>query len=144
MSAVAAAPSAPLLSAQWFRVAALRPRVDRQARVERQVVRTQVWHLLTRADGSATFRMNAPAWSAVARCTGRLTVQQAWDCALAEHGDDAPTQDEFIDMLARLQAAGLMSFDKRPDFGAQRVAADPRPAEPADGAARSRDRKSVV
>ena len=115
--------AAPLLSAQWFRVASLRPLLPPQQPSQRLHQRGEVWHVLTLADGTRSFRLNTAAWHTVARCNGRRTTQQLWDLALAEFGDGAPTQDELLSILARLHAAGLLSFDRRPDFGASSAAA---------------------
>jgi putative peptide zinc metalloprotease protein len=116
---------APLHSSQWFRVAGLRPRLDEQASVQRMVVRGEVWQVLTRADGRRGLRLNATAWVTIGRCDGRHTLQRLWDTTLAELQDDTPTQDELLAILARLHAAGLMSFDRAPDFGSSAPAADP-------------------
>ena len=110
-----AAPS--LLSSQWFRVARLRPRLDAAAQVRRMVVRGEVWHALVRADGTRSFRMNGAAWSLFGRCDGSLPLQRLWEIALREAGDAAPTQDEVLDGIARLQAAGFLSVDRPADFG---------------------------
>ena len=118
-AAALAGAGAPLLSAHWFRVATLRPRLDAQAQVLRRPVRGAVWRIVTSADGTRSVRLDALAWAAVGRCDGRLTLQRLWEAVLAEHGDDVPTQDELITLLARLHAAGLMSFDRAPDFGAR-------------------------
>jgi putative peptide zinc metalloprotease protein len=128
---------APLLSAQWFRMSGLRPQLDSAARVERVVVRGEVWHVLVRADGTRSLRLNAAAWCAIGRCDGGHTVQRLWDIALGELGDGAPTQDELLGILARLHAAGLLSFDRRPDFGAPDRAPLPDQAGPAAGPGRS-------
>ena len=114
--------AAPLLSAQWFRVATLCPLLPPQLLSQRHHQRGQVWHVLTLADGTRSFRLNAAAWHTVARCNGRRTTQQLWDLVLAEFGDAAPSQDELLSILARLHAAGLLSFDRRPDFGAAAAA----------------------
>jgi len=114
--------SAPLLSAQWYRVAALRPRLDAQLCVERVTYRGEVWYLLARADGSRNFRLNAAAYAFVGRCDGASTMQRLWDLMLAELKDDAPTQDELLLLLAKLHAAGLVGFDHKPDFGARHAA----------------------
>jgi putative peptide zinc metalloprotease protein len=95
----------------------LRPRLDPQAHVERVLYRRQIWHVLVRADGSRSFRLNAPAYAFVGRCNGQLSVQRLWDLLLTELKDDAPTQDELLQLLARLHAVALVSFDRRPDFG---------------------------
>ncbi|MEY2874655.1 MAG: hypothetical protein RLZZ373_2026 [Pseudomonadota bacterium] len=109
---------APLLSAQWFRVAGLRPLLDGQATVQRMAVRGAVWQVLTRPDGSRSVRLNAAAWITIGRCDGRHTLHRLWEMTLTELRDDAPTQDELLGLLARLHQTGLMSFDRQPDFGA--------------------------
>ena len=114
-----------LTSAQWFRVAALRPQLDAQARVQRVTYRRAVWHVLQRGDGARSHRLNAAAYAFVARCNGRLSLQRLWELLLHEQRDAAPTQDELLRLLARLHAAALISFDRRPDFGPQGVLHEP-------------------
>ena len=121
--------SAPLLSPQWFRVASLRPRLDPQVQAERVSYRRQTWHVLARSDGSRSFRLNGGAYAFAARCDGQHSVQRLWELSLAEAKDAAPTQDELLTLLARLHEAGLVGFDRRPDFGQQNALATP--AEPA-------------
>ncbi len=120
--------SEPLTSAQWFRVAALRPQLDAQARVQRVAYRRAVWHVVQRGDGTRSFRLNAAAYAFVARCNGQLSLQRLWEMLLHEQRDAAPTQDELLRLLAQLHAAALLSFDRRPDFGPQGVLHEPLPA----------------
>jgi putative peptide zinc metalloprotease protein len=116
--------AAALTSEQWFRVSALRPKFDLRARVQRVRYRRQPWHVVTRADGTRSFRLNATAYAFVARCNGTLTLQRLWEVLLQEWQDEAPSQDELLRLLAKLHAAALMSFDRRPDFGPQGVLVD--------------------
>lgn len=104
--------AAPLHSPQWFRVSALRPRLDPAVQVRRQWVRGQRWHVLQRSDGLRSVRLNAAAWGLVGRCDGQATLQKLWEWSLRESGDAAPTQDEVLDLVARLQSAGLLSVDR--------------------------------
>lgn len=131
MSAGTLRPSTPMMSPQWFRLAGLRPRLDPQAKVDRLVSRREVWHVLVRADGTRSFRLNAAAWAVVARCDGRRSVHQLWLLALSQLGDAAPTQGELLDILVRLHAASLVSFDRQPDFGGA-DAPEPAAASAAD------------
>ena len=101
----------------WFRLAGLRPLLHSAVGQQRLVLRGQVWQTLVGADGRRSLRLNAAAWSAVARCDGQHTVQQLWQITTTEHGDQAPTQDELLHMLAQLHAAAMLSFDRTPDFG---------------------------
>ena len=127
-------PSAPLLSPNWFRAATLRPRLDPQVQAERVSYRRQVWHVFVRADGSRSFRLNGSAYAFAARCDGSHTMQRLWELLLAEFRDDAPTQDELLALLARLHDAGLVGFDRRPDFARSGA---PATAEVAASAARN-------
>ena len=112
----ASLPASPLLSAQWFRVAGLRPRLVPAAAIERVRQRQQTWHLLSRAGGGRSFRLNDAAWGFAGRCDGRLSVQQLWDLLLAEHRDASPTQDELLQLMSQMHAAGLLEFDRPPTF----------------------------
>lgn len=121
--------SAPLLSAQWFRVANLLPRLDPQARIERVRYRRQTWQLLSRGDGSHSLRLDAAAWAFVGRCDGRFSVQRLWERLLSERRDEAPTQDELLRLMAQLQAAGLLAFDRPAALG-RHVSGAPAAADP--------------
>jgi putative peptide zinc metalloprotease protein len=129
MNVSATTAAAPLLSPQWFRVANLRPRLDPQLHAEPVSYRRQRWFVLVRADGSRSFRLNRSAYAFAARCDGQFSVQRLWELLLAELKDAAPTQDEVLALLARLHEAGLVGFDRRPDFGQQGALA--ATAEPA-------------
>ena len=102
-------------SARWYRVAGLRPRLAPQLRVRRQRVRGESWIVVSSPAGGRTVRLSAPAWQIAARLDGTRTVQQLWDRALAS-GEDPPTQDELIDLLAQLREAALLQFDPAADF----------------------------
>ena len=135
MSSAAAA--APLLSAQWFRVASLRPQLDTQVQIERVSYRRRHWFVLVRSDGSRSFRLNTAAYAFAARCDGRLSMQRLWELLLAEFKDDAPTQDELLQLASRLRESGLLGFDRRPDFGTTIAA-------PADAATDAQKKNSLL
>src|SRR6185295_7043394 len=48
------------------------------------------------------------------RLDGRRSVQELWDLLLGS-GDDPPTQDEIIELLAELREAALVRFDSPAD-----------------------------
>ena len=104
-----------LYSPRWYRVASLRPRLSPNARLRRQRLRGETWYLLADALGGRSVRLNASAYAIAGRCDGRRTVQELWDRSMAGAGD-AITQDEVIDLLARLREAALVQFDRSADF----------------------------
>jgi putative peptide zinc metalloprotease protein len=96
-----------LHSPRWHRVAALRPRLAEGLSVRRQHVRGVTWIVLHQPARGRSLRLNPSAWRLAARLDGSITVQALWDAALA-HGEEPPTQDELIELLAQLRDAGLL------------------------------------
>lgn len=108
----------PLVSAAWYRVAGLHPRLDARASVARQVVRGQVWHLLTESGTGRQLRLNPPAYAFAGRCDGTHSVDEVWHLLLETMGDAAPSQDDILQLLARLQRGGVIHFDSAPNLAA--------------------------
>ena len=96
-----------LHSPRWHRVAALRPQLAEGLSVRRQHVRGVTWIVLHQPARGRSLRLNPSAWRLAARLDGSITVQALWDAALA-HGEEPPTQDELIELLAQLRDAGLL------------------------------------
>ena len=110
----------PLHSDRWHHVAALRPRWRMHARSDRQVVRGATWHIVCGDGRSGTLRLDAGAWSIVGRCDGHRTMQAIWDEALAEDPAGAPSQDEAIELLARLVDERCLACEGLPDVAVLR------------------------
>lgn len=103
--------SRSLFSPLWYRVARQSPRLDTDVRVERQRSRDELWYVLRDPVSGRHFRVNEHAYQFVGRCDGARTVQAIWDDLLDRLGDDAPTQDEVIVLLDRLDESGLIVTD---------------------------------
>ena len=108
----------PLVSAAWYRVAGLRARLDARVGMARHVVRGKVWHVLTEAGTGRQLRLNPPAWAFAGRCDGTRSVDDIWHLLLDTMGDAAPTQDDILQLLSRLQQAGAMHVDSAPNLAA--------------------------
>ncbi len=96
----------------WYRVGPLRPRISVHARVTRQSFAGRVAYVLEDPAGGPYHRLSAPAYFFIGLLDGRRTVGDAWDACNAQLGDDAPTQRECVEALARLQLAGLLVGDE--------------------------------
>ncbi|RYZ03540.1 MAG: PqqD family peptide modification chaperone [Comamonadaceae bacterium] len=103
-----------LHSAAWHRVAGLRPALAAGTRIVRQPARDLVWHLVVEPGTGRLLRLNPAAWAFVGRLDGRSTVDGLWRRLLALQGEQAPTQDEVLQLLAQLARAGLVVFDAAP------------------------------
>lgn len=104
----------PLVSGSWYRVAPLRPSLVGGLKVVRQRVRDQLWHVLVEPGSGRQLRLNPAAYAFAGRCDGRATVENLWQGLLAQQGDDAPTQDDILRLLAQLFRAGMLQFDAAP------------------------------
>jgi len=103
-------------SANWYRVASVRPRLAPQAQAQRQLFRGVAWYVLFDPVNQRTLRLTPQAWHVVARMDGRHTVQALWDDAARTLGRDAPPQDDLIQLLAQLHEANLLLSDAMPDL----------------------------
>ena len=121
--------SAALFSAQWYRVARLRPKLCAQVRVQPQHWREQRWYLLSDAASGRQHRIDESAYQFIGRCDVQRTVHEVWNALLEQQPDSAPTQDEVLALLGQLgeaellQAAGAASTEallQRRDEGQRR------------------------
>ncbi|MFM1988869.1 MAG: hypothetical protein RJA99_1826 [Pseudomonadota bacterium] len=110
----------PLHSDRWHRVATLRPRWRLHARTDPQRVRGETWHVVSGDGRGGSMRLDAAAWSIAGRCDGRRTMQAIWEEAVAEDPAGAPTQDESIELLARLVDERCLVCEGLPDVGVLR------------------------
>lgn len=106
---------APLQSQLWYRVSSLRPRLLSRARLFRHLYRGQVWYLLQDPASSRVHRFTPAARLVIAAMNGERTVQELWQLAADRLADDAPTQDELLQLLGQLHGADLLATDVPPD-----------------------------
>ncbi|WP_326541060.1 biotin/lipoyl-binding protein [Pseudorhodoferax sp.] len=105
----------PLLHPQWYRVAELRPRPRAGVRMALQRVRGETWHVLTDPVTGRHHRFNRSAYALLVACNGERSLDAVWTRRVEAAGDDAPTQGEAIDVLARAFEANLLVADVPPD-----------------------------
>src|SRR5215470_9368727 len=107
--------NAPLFSSWWYRVAMRRPKLRSHARLHRHIYRGEVWYLLQDPASSRVHRFTPAARLVISLMDGRHTVEELWELANTHLGDDAPTQDEVIQLLGQLHSADLLESDVTPD-----------------------------
>lgn len=106
---------APLESSLWYRVADLRPRLVARARLHRHIYRDRVWYLLQDPATGRVHRFAPAARLVLAAMDGQRSVRELWLIASEKLGDEAPTQDELIQLLGQLHGADLLATDVPPD-----------------------------
>ncbi len=105
-----------LFSQSWYRVADLRPRLRRQAQIIRQTYRGERWYVLQDQGTGRFLRLNPAAYRVVALMDGQRSLGTIWHHEMARSGDEAPTQDEVVNLLAQLHQANVLMSDHRPDL----------------------------
>src|SRR5712675_485777 len=104
-----------LLSNWWYRVAERRPKLRAHARLHRHRYRGEVWYLLQDPASGRVHRFTPAARLVIALMDGERRVAALWEIANRRLGEEAPTQDEMIQLLGQLHAADLLRSDVNPD-----------------------------
>ena len=105
----------PFLSASWFNVAHLKPRLRGHVRVRRHRYRGAIWYVLDDGAAGRVHRFPKGAYLLIGRLDGERTVEALWNRLVDELGEEAPTQDDVIAALGQLHGADLLSSDVAPD-----------------------------
>ncbi len=100
-----------LFSESWHRVAGQKIRLRPSVRVRKQFFRGQHWYVATDLYGDQFFRFRPESWDFIARLDGTRTVDEVWQSCLDRKKDEAPSQNEVIQMLAELYAGNLIISD---------------------------------
>jgi putative peptide zinc metalloprotease protein len=104
-----------LFSPSWYRVAGLKPRLRSHAQVHRHQYRGQVWYVLQDLSSERFHRFSPSAYLIIGLMDGTRTVEDIWNIALVQLGDDAVSQDEVIQLLGQLHSADVLQCDVPPD-----------------------------
>ena len=102
-------------SESWHRVAAERVRLRPTVDVRRQFYRGERWYVLHDPFSQQFYRMRPGAYGLVARLDGSRTVEEAWQQCLAEDPEEAPGQEEIIQLLGQLYQSNLIRADLPPE-----------------------------
>jgi putative peptide zinc metalloprotease protein len=108
--------SVGLYSSSWYRVAGLRPRLRAHVAIHRQQFRGETWYVVQDHQTGRFHRLSSAANHAVCLMDGRRTVQQIWEMISDRLGEDQPTQEEMVRLLALLHTADLLLGEIPPDM----------------------------
>lgn len=105
-----------LYSSSWYRVAALKPRLRAHVTMHRQRFRGETWYVVQDHQTGRFHRLSAAAHHAVCLMDGQRTVQRIWEVVGDRLGEDQPTQEEMVNLLALLHTADLLVGQLPPDM----------------------------
>lgn len=105
-----------LYSSSWYRVAVLRPRLRAHVVIHRQRFRGETWYVVQDHQTGRFHRLSPAAYHAVCLMDGRRSVQNIWQVVGDRLGEDQPTQEDMVRLLALLHAADLLLGEIPPDM----------------------------
>ena len=98
-------------SESWHRVAGLRVSLGTTVKVRKQMFRGELWYILYDAFNNQYFRLRPEAHDFVVRLRRDRTVEEVWQECLERNPDDAPGQEDVIQLLTQLYFANLLYFE---------------------------------
>ncbi len=102
-------------SESWYRVSELTPSLLPAVKVHRQHYRGVRWYVLQAPSDNRYFRLSDAAYHFMALLDGRRTINTVWRICMDQFGDDAPTQNEVIQLLTQLHASNLLQGNLAPN-----------------------------
>lgn len=105
-----------IFSQSWYRVAQLKPKLRADAQWTRQNFRGEHWYVLRDATTGKIHRFSATAKLVLEKMDGQQSLHSIWEAVCNILGDDMPSQDEIIQLLAQLYRANLLHTDSLPDL----------------------------
>jgi putative peptide zinc metalloprotease protein len=103
------------LSSSWYRIAGLKPRLREHVTVRMHRYRGQLWYVIGDGMRNRVHRVSPAGYVLVASMDGTRTLDSLWSDAAVSLGEQAPTQDQVIQLLGQLHANDLVAGDVPPD-----------------------------
>ena len=97
-------------SESWHRVAGLKISMRPTVKVRKQFYRAERWYVLHDPFNNQFFRLHPEAHDFVLRLPPDTTVEEVWEECLERNPDDAPGQEDVIQLLTQLYFANLLYF----------------------------------
>ncbi|MCJ8329861.1 MAG: PqqD family peptide modification chaperone [Lentisphaeria bacterium] len=95
-------------SESWYRVADLKVSVHPAIQFQRQFFRGEKWYVLQDPSNNQFYRISYAAYQFLGMLDGNRTVGEIWELCSENNGDDAPTQNEVIQLLGQLYTSNLI------------------------------------
>lgn len=98
-------------SRHWYRVRDLKPRLHDQVEIHRHDYRGLIWYLLENTTTGRSHRFNPAAYQFIGMMDGERCVQEIYEYVQEKLAENAPGQEEIIDLMSKLYQADLLKID---------------------------------
>lgn len=99
----------------WYRVRELRPHLVAHADLQKQIFRGDTWYVLNNLASGRAYRFSRRFYRFIAMLDGKRTVEALWKICSDALGEDALSQDDVMEILARLYLADVLQSDNAGD-----------------------------
>jgi len=103
--------SGKTFSESWHRVAGLRVSLRPTVEMRRQYFRGEKWYVLQDPFNNQFFRIRPAAYEFLTRLRADRTVEEVWQECLQRTPEEAPGQEDLIQLLVQLHYANLLYSD---------------------------------
>jgi putative peptide zinc metalloprotease protein len=109
--------SATLFSHDWYQIADLKPRLRDHITVNAHRYRGKRWYVLEDHVTGQVRRLSAQSYLIVGLMNGGRTIDRLWELSSQRLGEEMPTHEEMLQLLASLYQANLVRMDTSGDIG---------------------------
>jgi putative peptide zinc metalloprotease protein len=95
----------------WHRLEKLKPRLREDVAIERHVIRDEVWYVVRDRFSTGAHRFSPAVYSVLMRMDGTRSFERIWREAVEQFGEDAPSQDQILNIASQLYRANLVLSD---------------------------------
>lgn len=111
----AAPPEHKIFHESWYRLAGQRLSLRSSVHARRQLFRGSRWYVLHEPFGDQFFRLRPAAYEFLCRLESGRTVDDVWRESVELDPQNAPGQEEVIQLLSQLYHANLLHYDPPAD-----------------------------
>lgn len=101
----------------WSRLAELRPRLRPHVEIHRHTYRKRIWYVIQDHSSGRFHRFSAESNFLIGLMDGSKSLEEIREMAEAQWGADAPTREEIVDLVTKLQASDVLLVNQRVDSG---------------------------
>ncbi|MCB5163096.1 site-2 protease family protein [Marinomonas algarum] len=102
----------------WYQVAQLKVALIPTTKVHKQLYRGLVWYVLQDACSGKFFRVPETVYRFLSRLTVSKTIEQVWQEFIEAYPEEAPGQEEVIQVLSQLHHSNLLFYRSESDHKA--------------------------
>ncbi|UTW03636.1 peptidase M50 [Amphritea atlantica] len=108
--------SANLFSSDWYQIAELKPRLRHHVTVNAHRYRGRRWYVLEDHVTGQVRRLSPQSYLIVGLMNGERTIDRLWELSSQRLGEEMPTHEEMLQLLASLYQANLVGMDTSGDI----------------------------